>query len=270
MYTIFRYPGGKSKKSIQERILKYFPKSYVEFRDCMVGGGGIYFCIPTTVKRWINDLDADLMSVYCALKYNSVDFIEKCREITPLQAGEDNSRLKNLFDYYKKCDICDKDLRYFFLNRFAWNGRVNYEIPSRTSFSHPRGGDIVNTNKLATATDLLYNTTVTCGDYSVLLSASGDWVICYIDPPYFKNTKLSRTSQLYRYNFTEDDHIKLAENVKKCHHKVILSYDDNPFIRDLYKGFNINTDEWLYCGTSSAKNQAKAKRMGSELIITNY
>jgi DNA adenine methylase len=265
MHTVFRYPGGKSKKSVRNKILKYFPVTYSEFRDCMVGGGGIFFCVPLTVKRWINDLDVDLISVYFALKYDSVNFINKCREILPFQSGEDDSRLKEIFNFYKNCGTCDKALRYYFIHRTVWNGRVNYGIPSRLYFSNPRGWSIVNSNKLEKAAEILYNTTVTCGDYVNLFTASGDDILIYADPPYFKNTKLARTSQLYRHNFTEEDHIKLAETVKKCDHKVILSYDDDPFIRDLYKGFNINTDEWTYCGTSS-----KTKRKGLELIITNY
>jgi len=86
---IFRYPGGKSKKSIQEKILKYFPEEYEEFRDCMVGGGGIFFAIPKDKKRWINDLNSDLMLVYSALKERPEEFISKCREIAPQKDGEE-------------------------------------------------------------------------------------------------------------------------------------------------------------------------------------
>ena len=46
---IYRYPGGKSKKQVQNRILRRFPGihelrvfEYREYREPFVGGGGIY------------------------------------------------------------------------------------------------------------------------------------------------------------------------------------------------------------------------------------
>ena len=85
---IFRYPGGKSKKSVREKIFERFPETYSEFRDAMVGGGGIFFAVPVNKKRWINDLDPHLISVYEALKDRPAEFIKQCREIKAAQAGE--------------------------------------------------------------------------------------------------------------------------------------------------------------------------------------
>ena len=61
---IFRYPGGKSKISVRKKILTYFPDAYEEYREIMVGGGGIFFTIPNNINRWINDIDLNLMLVY--------------------------------------------------------------------------------------------------------------------------------------------------------------------------------------------------------------
>jgi DNA adenine methylase len=111
------------------------------------------------------------------------------------------------------------------------------------------------------------------------LNADGDDVLIYIDPPYYLNTKLDKNSRLYRHNFEMEDHKKLCEDIKKCKHKIVLSYDDNPFIRKLYKGFNFGrglgtsharSQGWTYCGTSSAESQSKTKRIGKELIISNF
>ena len=100
----------------------------------------------------------------------------------------------------------------------------------------------------------------------------GDNVLIYIDPPYLVNTKLATSSQLYKHNFTIEDHKKLAKDIKVCKHKVIISYDDDEdgFIRSLYDGFNIYEEQWTYCGSSSGKNQSKKKKVGKELIITNF
>lgn len=279
---IFRYPGGKSKKSIREQIFIRFPKEYDEFRDVMVGGGGIFFNVPKNKKRWINDIDENLMSVYLALKEKPSEFIEKCRSIEgpkktdglisskPGGKAKYNSRLKCEFDNLFKNRLKDPALSYLFVNRTVWGGRVNYEIESRMYFSNPQGWNIVHTKKIEKAADILNNAKITCGDYKKLLEEDGKKVLIYIDPPYCVNTKLEKNSRLYRHNFEEKDHYELNENIKNCKHSVILSYDDNSFIRKLYKDFNISKLNWTYCGTSSAKTHSKSKKVGKELIITNF
>lgn len=137
-------------------------------------------------------------------------------------------------------------------------------------FSNPAGWNIVNTEKLTNAADHLRGTKVTCGTYETLLTAPGEDVLVYLDPPYFVNTELSTTSRLYKYNFEKEDHDRMAELVQKCKHKVVVSYDNHPYISELYKGLNLSETEWTYCGTSSAEGQSDTKQIGKELIITNF
>lgn len=278
---IFRYPGGKSKKSVREKIFSRFPDKYTEYRDPMVGGGGIFFAIPTNKKRWINDLDENLISVYKALKQNSKEFIERCRKIDGHKENEPlapskpngkakyNARLKSEFDKLSQNDS-DPALKYLFVNRTVWAGRVNYDIPSRMYFSNPQGWNVVHTQKMEKAAQVIKNCKITYGDYKRLLEEEGEDVLIYLDPPYYLNTNLDKNSRLYKHNFEKNDHIKLFEIVKNCKHKVIISYDNDPFICNLYKDFNLGETSWTYCGTSSAKTHSNKKKIGKELIITNY
>jgi len=276
----FRFPGGKSKKSIRQRILKYAPKIYKEARFPFVGGGGIFFAIDPNIKRWINDIDMDLMSVYIALKERSQEFIEECKKIEPQKLSEKltstkkggkkiyNARLKKVFDQFVKDKNMDPALRYYFLNRVVWYGRVNYDLPSRLYYSNPQGWNIIKKDVLEKAAEFLKNTHITIGPYEKLLQQKGDSVFIFADPPYLKNTNLQRSSQLYKYGFTLEQHKKFAEDVQKCKHKVLITYDDNPLIRQMYpssEGFTIIEENWTYCGTSKSK-----KEKGKELIIINY
>jgi DNA adenine methylase len=279
--VIFRYPGGKSKKSIREKIMSYFPNNYSEFRDAMVGGGGIFFAVPITKKRWINDIDDNLMSVYLALRDNSKDFIATCRAIQPSQDNEPlapakngkclyNARLKKIFDELSETDQ-NSALKYLFVNRTVWGGRVNYNLKSRMYFSNPNGWNVIHTNKMEQAANCLSNVKITCGSYKDLLINDGEDVVVYLDPPYFVNTNFDNMSKLYKHNFEEKDHLEMHDLVKQCKHKVVISYDNHPFIKKLYKDFNRqkyqrwNKEEWTYCGTGVDK-----KKLGKELIITNF
>lgn len=278
---ILRYPGGKNRKTVRNKILSKAP-FFKFYREPFCGSAAIFFNIDKSVDRWINDIDCHLINLYKALKEYPIPFIESCRQIEPEKEGEPldsarvggkaiyNARLKAVFDSFANNNEMDQALRYFFINRTVWAGRVNYDIPSRMYFSNPSGWNIVKTKKLEEAASACKDAVITCESYKRLLEEKGEDVWIYVDPPYVVNTELDKNSQLYKHNFTEKDHIDLAENIKKCNHKVCISYDDNEMIRDLYQDFKIYEEEWKYCGTSSAENQSKTKKTGKELLICNY
>lgn len=273
---IFRWPGGKSK--YQKRFLPYLPE-FSEIRFPFVGGGGIFWAVDCSKKRWINDINSHLMSVYSALRDRSEEFIKKCREIEPQKDGEEcvstiagstgkkyNKRLKEQFDYFVENE-CDEALKYFFINRTVWGGRVTYDprMKSRLYFSNPSGWNIVKSDKLERAAAILKDVKITCGDYEELLFESGEDVCIYLDPPYLMHTNLVSSDKLYEFGFEYSDHLLLCKNLKKCQHKWMLSYDDCEEVREWYKDFNLYPLDLTYCGSSMEK-----KKNGKELIITNY
>ena len=82
----------------------------------------------------------------------------------------------------------------------------------------------------------------------------------YLDPPYHN------TESYYDSDFNENSHIQLNTILKQVKAKFVLSYNDDEFIRKLYKDFNIKEIERNNNLTSRyAKN-----RVFKELIIKNY
>lgn len=64
------------------------------------------------------------------------------------------------------------------------------------------------------------------------------------------------------------EHTLLASSLKAIDGKFLVSYNDHPLIRELYKGFNILvTKEIEYTLGKNAHGKAKAVR---EIYITNY
>ncbi len=61
--------------------------------------------------------------------------------------------------------------------------------------------------------------------------------------------------------FTEADHIRLRDTLAAIKGKFLLSYNDDKFIRELYKGVKIEAVE--------RQNNIAGGRF-KELIITNY
>jgi len=274
----FRYFGGKSRASVVEKLKKYAPPGFFEDKDWsylepMCGGSGLFFSIPTysVQSRWINDKDENLMAVYLALRDRPKEFIQSCRNIEPIKSIDDLDgikRLKTTFHQFSQDGTMDPALKYFFMNRVNWGGRINDQIASQVYFSNPQGWNIVKTDILEKAAEHLQGVKITARDYNALLNKPGksrEKVFVFLDPPYTTSKRLSKERQLYRHNFFTKQHKRLAKNVKLCQHKVMISYDDDPFIRELYQGFNIFEEEWTYCG-----NSGEEKHLGKELIITNY
>ncbi len=78
----------------------------------------------------------------------------------------------------------------------------------------------------------------------------------YVDPPYFK-----QGPKLYRYSYAEEDHQRLRNLLLNMDTPWLLSYDDAPQIRDLYKDINYRTVYFDY--------SIRVSRSASELAISN-
>jgi DNA adenine methylase len=258
---ICRYPGGKAR--FRQAILSVAPARYTEYREALVGGGAVFFGIDKKLPRWINDKDGSLVEVYLALRDRPAQFIESCREIKPLEEDEGPERLQAVFDQFVKDTDMDPALRYYFLNRVSWGGIPTHSHQS-LSFSTPENWNVVMSDRLWQAAALLEGVKITHGDYLPVLQAPGEGVWVYCDPSYYVNNELPKGGRLYRHTFTEEQHIAFAQHVSECPHKVVISYDDHPFIHDLYAG-----RKFRIFVTEPVRYQLSRKEV-RELIITNY
>lgn len=78
----------------------------------------------------------------------------------------------------------------------------------------------------------------------------------YLDPPYYK-----AGPELYRYYYTKEDHKNLAGYIKKQAFNWLISYDDDPEIRKLYKKSQF-VDLYLDYSVRTSKR-------GAEILISN-
>jgi DNA adenine methylase len=83
----------------------------------------------------------------------------------------------------------------------------------------------------------------------------------YLDPPYHG------TEKYYDNTFSKEDHYRLNLVLKQIKGKFILSYNDDDFIRNLYKDFNI---ESITRQNNLLMKNKHGDRQFQELIIKNY
>ena len=114
--------------------------------------------------------------------------------------------------------------------------------------------------------EVLRSVEITNLDYEEVLNAPGEDVFLFLDPPYFSATN----SALYGKNGKLHkifDHECFAANLKKCPHRWLLTYDDSPFVRELFSFANIVSWNLMYGMRNVTEN---SKQLGSELLISNF
>lgn len=240
-----RYPGGKSRISDFMRevvLLNGCRKHYVE---PFAGGAGVALSLlydSTVDMITINDKDSAVSSFWWSAVYDSEEFCNKIENV-PITV-EEWKRQRDI-----QCDETSSKLDIgfstFFLNRTNRSGVIdagpigghdqkgNYKIDARFN----KDELILRVKKLGRFRDKINVTDMDAGDLikHYLPKLSTDCLV-YLDPPYLK-----QGPNLYLNHFTYDDHRKLSKNISSLTQKWVVSYDNQPDIRDLYSQYSGRT-----------------------------
>ena len=268
-----RYPGGKSRAL--KKIRPFIPENIAEFREPFVGGGSVFFAIRDIFQDaikpyWINDLNYDLTCFWKQVRDNVTPLIETLRDIHTTTT--DGRALFKRLAKSKDLLCQDKDMlsefdravRFFVLNRITFSGVVDSGGYSQAAYEKRFTSSSID--RVEMISPYLSGVKITNEDYTNALFHSGDNVFIFLDPPYWKTAE----SKLYGTRgalHTAFDHELFADNMKKCPHKWLITYDDSPMIRDLFDFADIH--EWtLQYGMNNYRKDSAAK--GHELFIKNY
>ena len=242
-------PRVGGKKQLRKTICERFPDEHIfnRYIEVFGGGGWVLFYKDKHAKMEVyNDADGGLVNLMRCIKYHRE---ELQREIN----GIYNSR-EMFFDALEQLhcrgftDI-QRAARYFIKMRlsFGANGR-EYGCSTK-----PLGR---STEYLATVSQRLASVIIEQKSYDDLIRVyDRPTAFFYLDPPYLG------TEKMYDVSFARDDHIKLKQLLNGIKGLFLLSYNDDPFIRDLYKNFNIEAID-----RSNNMSTGRYK----ELLIRNY
>lgn len=258
-----RYPGGKSRAV--ELIASLVP-SFEEYREPFIGGGSIFIYLKQKFpnrKFWINDLYFELFKFWEMSQQNTEGVLEQIYEWrTKYPNGKELHRF--LVDNMLHFNDLERASAFFIFNRITFSGTTESGGFSEQAF-HGRftESSIV---RLKEFSKVLPETKITNLDYQEVVNTEGGNVFIFLDPPYYSATK----SGLYGKRGTLHkgfDHERFAETMKNCKHNWVITYDDCPYIRDLFSFSNI----MMWDATYGMKNVAEnANQIGKELFISNF
>ncbi|WP_104722667.1 DNA adenine methylase [Helicobacter mesocricetorum] len=263
-----RYPGGKSRAI---KFLKdYFPKSFSEYREPFFGGGSVGNYLAQKllhqkqIRFFLNDFNKDVYCFWNILKTQNQALISEIQNIK--QSHKDgrvlyenilSRRNESLNDFQRAVD-------FFILNRITFSGVVDCGGYSQKAFETRFTQSSIE--RLKNMDTILQNFIFSNQSYENLLQKEGKEVFIFLDPPYYSATK----SRLYGKKgdlHTGFDHQRFCEYLKNIQHKFLLTYDDSPYIKNLYKDFYVCEYSVQY-GMNNYK-QEKAN-VGKELLISNF
>jgi len=227
---LFRWVGGKRK--LLSKILPFVPKEYGTYYEPFFGGGALYFSLRPK-QAVVGDVNADIVNLLQVVKDNPEELIQSLATNTNSKTAYYAMRAKN------PTGTIQRATRFQYLVSLAFSGiyRVNKSGRFNVPYSHEQYREFFDANRIRTASKLLQNTTIVCGDFSetVKMAKAGDMV--YFDPPY---TVAHDNNGFLEYNeciFQWQDQVKLATLVKALAAKgvkVIVSNANHESVRDLY------------------------------------
>ena len=261
-----RYPGGKQKAI--KSIAKMLPAKCLEFREPMVGGGSVFLytkSIELAQKYWINDQFEELVAFWQILQ-DEKTCSRLRRELEELRSQfKSPIEIQDFFLTARKEQRHDKfemAFLFFFFNRVTFSGTTRAGGFSKAASQARFTASSID--RLAPLPEALKDVVITNLDYADVVNAPGEDVFLFLDPPYYKASKLyGRNGDLHKF-----DHERLANILEKSKHKFLITYDDCEEVHELYPWANIVPWKLQYGMNNCGKDGLS--KLGSELFISNY
>lgn len=267
-----KWAGGK--KQLLDKLEARMPDSYVRYYEPFIGGGALLLDIQPR-NAVINDVNVQLINVYRQLKANADAVISILKEFDSKECDKEHY-LKMRAEYNKKISahILDAECAALtiWINKHCFNGlyRVNSSGLFNVPYNNKVTGASMSEENLRGIGLYLNSSDVEIreGDFEVACQdvRAGDFV--YFDSPYIPVSQTANFTDYTKDGFDYEDHCRLAALFKQLDSagvKIMLSNHNVDLVYELYQGYNIEAID-----VKRAINRDASKRVGKEVIITNY
>lgn len=236
---VLKWAGGKTQ--LLPELLQRLPFKYGKYIEPFFGGGALYFALEPG-ESVVSDLNPELINMYKTIR-DDVDSVIK--ELS-LHENHEAHYYEVRSQEWTELPATAAAARTIYLNRTCFNGlyRVNKSGQFNVPFGHYKNPKILDEKNLRAVAQALRSARIELGDYRHVLNKfaePGDLV--FLDPPYLPISKYSDFKRYTKEQFYEEDHIELAEEVKRLHQlgcHVILTNSNHPLVHDLYGEYQID------------------------------
>lgn len=272
--SLIRYPG--SKRKLAPRIIGAFPDSLQlplwmetkewEYREPFFGSGAIGFEVlrnlPLGSRIWLNDIDFGLVGLWQSVWRTPGELCERIERFTPSVAAYEEYKEDMVSGRVKGFDPLKAGFRKLALHQMSFSGLGpmsggplggkqqdgdKYTVDCRWS-------PVSLISQVGDLHDVLakHQVRLTWRDFGEMFQQDGGNVFYYCDPPYYE-----KGTELYQFAFKDSDHRRLRGLLRQSAGQWMVSYDDHPFIRDLYAGCDFA--ELAVCYTTAVECGTRPK-----------
>jgi DNA adenine methylase len=245
------YIGGKN--AVAKQIVALLPK-HRTYAEIFAGGAQVFFAKEPSPVEILNDLDSELIGFYRVVQRHYEELVRYMRFTIVSRRYYELLKATNP----ESLTDVERAARFLYLQKTSYAGRVTKQN-FRIGIVQPPGLNPERLTELIEATHRrLARVLIECLPYEKVLAKYDSKETCFfVDPPYFG-------VHHYKFNFEPEDFRKLSERLGKVQGKFMLSLNDVPQVREVFKDFRMHGIEMPYTA------QKVAGRRFREVLITNY
>lgn len=262
MKPFLKWAGGK--RSLLSQLTEALPE-FERYHEPFLGGGALFFELRRQGFEgavFLSDVNERLVNTFQAVKREPDRLL---RALTYHRRGYKEDAEQYYYRIRTAFNRSPEPAQFIFLNKTAFNGL--YRVNSRGDFNAPWGKyvnpNIVDYEGIRDASRCLnYAEVVT---QSALDKTAGTGDLVYLDPPYFKT--FAGYSKNPKNDF--DWHQNLSRHANRLRERgahVMISNSDHLEIREMFKGWNIETVK----GNRSISQSGKGRKPVDDLLIRSW
>lgn len=243
MKSFIPWIGGKSL--LAKKITAEFPQDFGRYIEVFGGGASVLFSADRHAKFEVyNDANGDLVNLFRCIKYHREELQKEIRYYL-------NSR--EMFTDIRKRLSCSGFTDIQRAAMFYVQIKISFGADARSYGCSDRA---ISVDSFELVEKRLEHVNIEHKDFEDLIKQyDRPDALFYCDPPYHT------TERHYSEQFSEADHYRLNSVLTALKGRFILSYNDDDFIRELYKNFDIQA--------VSRQNNLSTGQF-KEVIIKNY
>ncbi|ASJ24322.1 DNA adenine methylase [Laribacter hongkongensis] len=252
-HIIVPWLGGKRR--LAKHLLPRFPE-----HDCYVepfaGGAALYFLRPEPARvEVLNDLNGELVNLYRVVQHHLEEFVRQfkwaisSRQVFKWQQEVNPATLTDI----------QRAARFYYLQHHAFGGKTHGQTFGTATTGRPI--NLCRIEESLSAAHLRLSGTYVENQpwQDVMRRYDRSHTFFYCDPPYWQTAG-------YGVEFGLEQYQALAEFMRGCQGKVMVSVNDHPAMRDVFAGLHLDTLSIAY----SVAAKPSSRKQSGELVITNW
>lgn len=255
MKSPLRYPGGKS--AVAKKLVELIPQDVERYIEPFLGGGSVMLEVLASrpdIKAVLGS-DSYLPLVRFWVTIQNKDLCkELVKEATWIREME-NDHIVELCKAIKRAGVSTA-LDFYLVNRCSFSGSTEKGgiSPGLTRFTQKQINSLLEYPKILGGV----GTIISYRKYQDVFNYTGGDDFLFLDPPYIE------VSNLYKEDSSSlQFHKTLGQDVSRLNSRWMMTINDHPLARELYKDYNIEMLDMTY-------GMRKSSKKVQELLIRNF